>query len=202
MKTSKLWLLAIVVVLAGAVLFNRSFAQVGSGSSGAGKIGVCDVVQIFNSYDRTKDLNTKQTNKIAAMKAEDDMRVKAIEAIRMELEGLKVGSNEFEKRRSEGERLTIERAAWLKFKETQILRDYATLSRDMYKEILAAVKQVASEQGYELILCREPSQLQSESVAELRQEISARKVLYASGNIDVTDHVLARLNQLYRNSKQ
>ncbi len=202
MKTSKLWLLAIVVVLAGAVLFNRSFAQVGSGSSGAAKIGVCDVVQIFNSYDRTKDLNTKQTNKTDALKAEDDMRVKAIEAIRMELDGLKAGSSEYQRRRSDGERLTIERAAWLKFKEAQMLRDYANLSRNMYKEILAAVKQIASEQGYALVLCREPSQLQSESVAELRQEISGRKVLYASGKIDVTDQVLARLNQLYRSSKQ
>ncbi len=114
----------------------------------AATVGVCDVVVVFNEYQRAKDLTLKLNERRDALRAENEKRGKAIDVLRTELEGLKAGSKEYEQRLNEVQRLTIERTAWLQFQESLIMRDHQRLTREMYEQILRMIQTVGEQQGF------------------------------------------------------
>lgn len=164
----------------------------------AGTVAVCDVVVVFNEYQRAKDLTLKLNERRDALRAENEKRGKAIDVLRTELEGLKSGSKEYEQRLNEVQRLTIERTAWLQFQETLIMRDHQRLTREMYEQILKMIQTVAEQNGFLIVLQRDKESLESQTTQELVQKIASRKVLYNHASVDITDPVLARLNDQYR----
>jgi len=161
-------------------------------------VAVCDVVVVFNEYQRAKDLTLRLNERRDALRAENEKRGKAIDVLRTELEGLKAGSKEYEQRLNEVQRLTIERTAWLQFQESLIMRDHQRLTREMYEQILRMIQTVGEQQGFLVVIQRDKESLESQSTQELIQKIASRKVLYNHSSVDITDSVLARLNDQYR----
>ena len=182
-----------------ALLLNPLWAQPAAPAKPAGaQVAVCDVVVVFNEYQRAKDLTVRLNDRRDALKAENDKRGKAIDVLRTELEGLLEGSKDYEQRLNEVQRLTIERAAWLQFQEALIMRDHQRLTREMYEQILRMIQDVARREGFTLVLQRDKESMKSQNTQELIQKIAARKVLYSDDSIDLTDSVLAALNDQYR----
>ena len=201
MKTSRVYLLVIATLVGGALLLGRSFAQSAAPGSEA-RVAVCDVVKVFNSYDRAEDLTAQLNERRNGIKAEAERRSKAIQAIQMEMEGLVTGSTEYEQRFNDIQRLTIDRAAWLKFEEARALRDHHRLTREMYEEIVEVIGKTARQRGVDIVLYRMSAGLQSENTPQLLQEIERRKVLYAADRVDLTDAIMKRLNDSYRAKKK
>lgn len=201
MKAARVYVLVIAVLLGGAVLLDRSFAQPRSTAAGPTKVAVCDVVKVFNNYNRAKDLTATLNEKRETVKAEAEKRLQAINTIGMELEELVQGSKEYERRFNEVQRLTIERTVWLQYQDALVMRDHHRLTKEMYEEIIKMVGLIAQERGVQIVLSRMSEDLQSENTPQLLQQIERRKVLYAADSVDVTDTVLKRLNEAYRASK-
>ena len=63
MKAARVYVLVIAALLGGAVLLGRSFAQSPSTAAGPTKVAVCDVVKVFNNYNRAKDLTANLNEK-------------------------------------------------------------------------------------------------------------------------------------------
>jgi Skp family chaperone for outer membrane proteins len=201
MKAARVYVLVIAALLGGAVLLGRSFAQPPSPAAGPTKVAVCDVVKVFNNYNRAKDLTANLNEKRETVKAEAEKRLQAINTIGMEIEELIQGSKEYERRFNDVQRLTIERTAWLQYQEALVMRDHHRLTKEMYEEIIKMVGLIAREQGVQIVLSRMGEDLQSENTPQLLQQIERRKVLYATDSVDLTDTVLKRLNEAYRASK-
>jgi Skp family chaperone for outer membrane proteins len=186
-----------VVAAALAVTLSNSIAQAPPAPPPT-RLAVCDLVDVFNNYQRAKDLTSQLNERRESIKAEADKRAKAIEALRMELEGLKQGSKEFEQRFNEVQRLTIERTAYLQFQDALAMRDHRNLTKEMYDEIMAMIGAVAKERGYEVVLARENEPLNMENTQEMLRQIGSRKVLYAASSVDLTESIMVRLNQNYK----
>jgi len=189
---------AVVVLLAGAVALKDSLAQPARATAPATRVAVCDIVEVFDNYQRAKDLTAVMKEQAKRIEAEDEKRGKAIDAINMELESLKAGSPEHEKRLDEATRLTIERRAWREFQTAKNMRNHHRLTLEMYNEIRGMVARVAKEKGYHLVVHRNRSKLETQNTRELLQAIAARKVIFAAEEVDLTEAVLARLNQAFR----
>lgn len=204
MRISRTFVLVAAVMLAGAVMLGRSLAQEQptTAPTGADRVGVCDIVQIFNQYARAADLNTALNEKGQALQAEDTKRGEAIDALTKELELLKEGSPEYEQRFNEAQRLTIERQAWVKFQESLVMRERHRLTLEMYEEVRKAVGEVAQQRGIDVVLYNVREPLKGETTQQLLQEMQDRKVLYSSDSADMTEVVLAKLNEAYRASKK
>jgi len=204
MKTSHKYLLIACLLAWGAALLTDALAQedkaAASLSSGATRVAVCDVVQIFDNYERAKTLNATLNERKRSVDQENDKRGKEIDEISRELEGLKEGSKEYESRFIEQSRLSAERDAWLRLQNLLILREHHRLSTEMYEQIMDTIRDVAKSKGYHLVLFRDQEELMSQNSAELVREIAQRRVLYADPRIDITDEVLLRLNADYRAS--
>jgi len=198
MRVSKIAVLIVIGLLAGALLRGRSSAQDRPTAPAMVKVGVCDVVEVFNNYTRADDLTATLNKRRDALKAENEKRGQAIEALRLELDGLIMGSKKYEAQFSEMQRLTIERDAWMRFQEAMVMRDHHRLTRDMYDEIIKTIGEVAKQRGFHVVLHRPRADVQSKNTRELLQQIQARQVLYAADSVDLTDVVLMKLNEDYR----
>ena len=202
MKKTGICVLILAAVLAGAIVLKDSLAQTAKPRGVATRVGVCDIVEIFDNYQRAKDLTAQLSEHGKTIKAENEKRGKAIDAIKMELESLNAGSKEYDKRLDEIEKLAIERKAWLDYETAKSMRNHHRLTRDMHDQIVKMIAQVSKELNLQIVLQRDRSKMSSMTTPELIRKIAARKVLYAAEEADITEIVLSRLNLAYRSLKK
>jgi Skp family chaperone for outer membrane proteins len=201
MKNVQISLIVIAALLIGGILLSGSIAQTTAPASGPAHVAVCDIVAVFNDYQRAKDLTNEFNQRREALKVENEKRVKQIESIQQELDSLDPSSKEYNDRQNEVQRLTIERKAWMEFQENLAMRDHHRLTKQMYEEITAKVGKVSKDMGYEIVLFRERGAIQSDNTQDLLRQIASRKVLYADESVDITDSVLTRMNEDYKRNK-
>ena len=197
MKSPQLILVLLVVAAAGLVVATGLDAQPGARQA-AGPIAVCNVVEILNNCQKAKDLTAELNKRTKAIGQEDEKRAKAIDNLTNELKLLTVGSDEYEQRFAEKQRLLINREAWLKFEQSKAMRTHQKLSREMYAEVQKAVGIVAKSRGFKIVLHQRRGKLRGNNTAELLSEISRRQVVYSDDAIDITASVLLSLNAAYR----
>ena len=203
MKRSIGLIVTVLLAAIGALLLNQAFAQNNATTSTlpAAKVATCDVIDLLNSYQRVADAKRDFDQRGRDLNAELETRQKAIEAIQSELKGLNETSKEYQQRFDEMTKLQVDLLAWKQFQEQLVKRERHRLFADMYNQALDAVEAVAKEQGADIVLLKEPRNIKSDTETELLQQISQRKVLYATGSIDLTDVVLKRLNETYKAKK-
>lgn len=196
MKLSRLALIGTLAVLAGTVLLNQSFAQpkppVATGTS----VAVCDVVKVFGNYQKAKDLEAKLIENRRNLKAEDDKRVKQLESLEQTLKALNPTSPDYISTLNDLTEQTIARETWMKFQGAKETKERVRLTEEMYKEIVKIAGTIAKEQGYQIVLSADETT--AEPNPDIEKLISQRKVLYADPSIDLTDTVMARLNEAYK----
>jgi Skp family chaperone for outer membrane proteins len=198
MKTKPSIVMVAAALLGGALVLRQTQAQpkAPAAAPASMRIAVCDVVKVFANCERSKDLKTKFAERARANKAEDERRAKQIESIEQELRELKPSSKEFEDRMEEMSRLSINRETWAKFEDTREMRERMRLTEEMYRDVQAAVAQVAKDQGLHVVINSDETPFDAK--ADIYRQIEARKVLYNDGGADITDAVLARLNEAYK----
>lgn len=187
--------LTAVVLVAGLWNTQTSLAQLSA--SGGVEVAVCDVVEVFNNYERAKDLTAEFQERRETINEQSEARRLAIEEKGEELNNLREGSAEYERQLQELQRMVIEAQTWAEYQESLARRDYLRLTTDMYEEILDMVTVVAEELGYSVVLFRETRDTSANTMQELLLQMQNRKVLYSTDEIDITGTVLSRINIAY-----
>ena len=162
------------------------------------RVGVCDVVVVFNGYERAKHLAAEFDEKAKQIQDEGQRRDQAIKQMNEALDSLVPGSKEYEARLLEVWKTTGEATVWLDMEKRVITRQRLALTEQMYKEVLDAVADIAKERGVDVVIHRDTGKIASKNSVELLNKIALRKCLYASGQVDLTQSVLARANSKYR----
>ncbi len=202
MRKSQVLIVAAALLVGGVLLMRHSGAQQADVTAGPTSLAVCDIEAIFRNYDRATDLLERLNDDRIRIKNEYEQRGKAVQALELELGALKEGSEEFEARFQEIQRLGIESNTYLQFNESLIRRKHHRLTEEMYQEILVGIARAAQEKGIDLVLYLDEQVAQSAKDAmELLAQIRNRKVLYSRESLDITQVVLDRLNQAYRDSQ-
>ncbi len=194
---SKQWMTVTILagLLAGALLAGRSTAAPETSSPSA--VAVCDIVDIFNQYDKAEALLSTLNARREAIQTEANKQGERIQQQMQMLQDLSPGESQYEKVFQDVQRMRFQREAYLKFQEALALREHSRLTQEMYQEILNMIEQVAASRGAEVVLFREPKEIQAENTQELLAKIERRKVLYWSPRVDITATVLDRLNKAY-----
>ncbi|MDP7162215.1 MAG: OmpH family outer membrane protein [Phycisphaerae bacterium] len=198
MKTTWIIITVVAVLLCAALMGGHLNAQDRPAAAARYPVAVCNVVQILNNYQKGQDLKVKLNDQLKETNAESEKRSQAIEEIRKELRGLKVGSKEYEDRFREIQRLTINHAAWLEYKNSATERYYCRLTKEMYAEVRKTIAVVAKRRGFGVVLYIQRDPLATNKMRELLGEISQRKILYSDPSVDITDEVLSALNEAHR----
>jgi len=194
--------LAVMVLLAGMWDAQTSLAQSGAYSQRATAVGVCDVVEVFNNYQRAKDLTADFKVKRDSIQQQHDARSDAIEEKDKELQSLLEGSPEYEKQYRELRMMVNDAQVWAQTEESLAQREHLRLTTEMYDEILGMISVVSNEQGFDIILFRETRDTKADTMQDLLLQMQNRKVLYNNDDVDITDRVLNRLNMAYEANRR
>lgn len=174
-------------------------AGVASRSADPTAVAVVDIDAVSAELEEFKarvgEINVKREKRVAQLRAISER----IGEINVELEALADGEQE------RGIELSIEGSALqadlqqkqnLFQQEADLLQ--AALTRELYGKITQAVARIAERDGYDIVLFDDKSiSLNDQAAASFAGSVNAiksKKVLYASDVVDVTNSVLALMN--------
>ncbi len=197
MNTHRILVLTIVVLLAGTLWLGRVTAQPAAVAPAQTRVAVVDVAQVFNNSQQAKDLTSELEQRRQALQVEAQQRQRELEALRMDLDALAPGSDAYQAKLDQIEQAGVSAQVWQRVEEAKLQRTHNRLTEAMYNRILEAIGQVAQEQGFQLVLYRDNLDMPTDTQRELMSKIALRKVLYHDPGLDITDAVLARVNQQY-----
>ncbi len=198
MKTARV-LLIVAALLTGAAFLARSQAQAPpKPAAPIARVAVCDVAELLKRNEASKDMEAVLRARQQAANREDEKRVEEIRKVKAVLDALKPGAKPHADQRRKFRKLVHDRRVWRAMEE----EDFTELQRQMmqavYRDILAAVADVARAEGYDIVLHRETAPIKSQDPAELLAKIAQRKCLHANARFDITQLALKLLDERHK----
>ena len=175
-----------------------------AGAGAALKVGVVDLVEVTNNYERTKDASADLQVEQANLKAETEPKVKEIEELRLKRDGFNKGTEEWEQLNDQNLKKQLELRNWVALQRFRIERRHRDVLLDMYRHITDVVDRVAKKEGLDLVFTQaflEPPQIdveESTGLEDLKKRIIGQRVLYPTAAKDLTEDVLKILNAEYK----
>ena len=102
-------------------------------------------------------------------------------------------------------KMALDYQAWISFIGDKLDVERALLLQDLYKSINQAIAEMAEAEGFDLVVVDDSEgelgwndELKVSREAQTLQQIRSRRVLYRSTTVDVTDDLVARMNNAWR----
>ncbi len=164
------------------------------------RIAVVNVAAVSEKYQKTTDLEAQFDALRRRLGQERDaMKDKLDRANRSLQEELKPGTEEYRQRRRDIAIMEAELQWFIDNEGQKVEKGLAESLRNIFDDIQAAVREIAEEQGIEIVLAADRLPGDSpDSPAQARQMILLQKVLYWKPEVDLTEAVVARLNKNYK----
>ena len=184
------------ILIVGALIARDNQAQTPAGA-GAIPIGVVDLVKVFNDFEQTKALNAELDRYKRQLADKQQKKEEQINVERETLQGFAPDSAEYRKRGQDLKKIMIEYQAEMTV-EREILKDeHRRWIERTYDTIIKRIAEVAKRRSLQLVLTREELETGVDDATVLQRQILNRKVVYNDPGLDVTDEVLATLNDAF-----
>lgn len=160
------------------------------------KIGLIDMAQLFKQYQRFQDLRDGLRSQIEAKEKELRASLEKMKSIQEDMKGLSQGSDEFVK--FEKQLTTIKAQVELSRANAQrdFFRQESKVYKQVYDEVSKAVESYAKHYKYTLVLRFSREDVNSDDPQKVMQDLQ-RQVVFHQERDDITDKVLAYLNDKY-----
>lgn len=195
MSAKRNWILLVLAVL--IALPAMASAQT--------KIGIANTARIFNEMQETRDLRDRVNQERQALVETERQKQQQIRALQEGRDALRPDAPEYQKRNEELMRQTIEYRIWGETVQQNLQRTQKQQVARLFEKIEAASSEIAQQQGFDLILAQQhnevPTDQEKISPEQFTAMMAQRNVLYNSEAIDLTDEILALLDQKYKSGQ-
>ena len=186
---------ASIVVLpaggAGAVLANQT------------SVAVMDPSRVLEGLIERADAESGLRAKFEELKAQADTRTSEIRSLQEQLQ-LTQDANAREALQDEIESKGVKAIAFDQFAARQFDVDLALLKQDLYQRIKAAVADLSQANGIDIVLVNDNAMpirinpdLKVARAAQVSEQISQRRVMFAGDKVDITDELILRMNNAH-----
>ena len=135
------------------------------------KIGVVDINEVFDKYDKRVELDQQLKDTEAEFKNEIESRKKTMIDLNEETQLLDLGSESRDKNMEILEKKNVELEGYAKFAEKQLMKKYKNAFEKIYEEIINEVDSFGKERNYSVIIKKEKPNLQSSQLSDLQFKI-------------------------------
>ena len=163
------------------------------------------VVVTFNIERVTADL-TERADAEARLRElvttiidESEKRVDTINSLREGLE--EAPESEQAEIMEQLDQLTLEAMSYKRFVEMRIDNERSLMFRDLYLKIQSAVADIATENGYDLVIISDDDReilvnpnAKKAREFQVREQIELQRVVFSSSQIDITDQIVTHMN--------
>jgi len=195
MKFGKIVLLGICVAILCLSFGYRQGVAAGEQQIAPAKVAIVDVTKVLQNSKNHKAWQDKMTGQETQMKAEFQKDKKALESIQANMDVLKPGTVDYVNTMKE----FLDKKALLeakdKFYQEKVNLEMLQWTESLYLKMLDITKQIAQKKGADLVLAQEQMDTPSPSLRDFMLSIRTKKVLYCTDQIDITDDVLAALDE-------
>lgn len=192
-----------IICLAFALIASLTYTNINLANAEAEdfKIGIVDISRVFEKYQKRIDLDQKLKEQEKGFQDEINKKRKEIIDLDEETQLLDLGSESRNNNENLMERKNVELEGYAKFAERQLLKKYKNFFENIYEEVVQKVEEIGKQEGYDLIIKKEESDLKSGQISDLQFKIGIRTVLYHSDSVDITLDVIENLNASYSKEK-
>ena len=163
------------------------------------------VVVTFNIERVTADLTERADAEarlrelVTTIRDESERRVDAIKSLREGLE--EAPESEQAEIMEQLDQLTLEAMSYQRFVEMRIDNERSLMFRDLYLKIQSAVADIATENGYDLVIISDDDReilvnpnAKKAREFQVREQIELQRVVFSSSQIDITDQIVTHMN--------
>ncbi|MHC4989729.1 MAG: OmpH/Skp family outer membrane protein [Planctomycetota bacterium] len=164
--------------------------------------------KVLEGLEQRAEAEVALTAMAETVKAEAERREAEIRNLQTQTEG----ADTAEQRMRLDEQLaltSLNYQAWLRFKQEQVDVERALLLEALYRSIRKAIAEMAETEGYDLVAVDDSEGAVTWSddarvprEAQVLQQIAGRRLLYTNPSVDITDDVVARMNNAFRTGTQ
>jgi len=192
-----------IMCLAFALLASLIYTNINLANAEAEdfKIGIVDISSVFEKYQKRIDLDQELKEQEKEFQDEVNKKRKEIIDLDEETQLLDLGSESRSNNENLLERKNVELEGYAKFAERQLLKKYKDFFENIYQEVVLKVEEIGKQEGFDLIIKNEESDLKGGQISDLQFKIGIRTVLYHSDSVEITLDVIDALNASY-SSKQ
>jgi len=186
-----------IAVIAWVLASSANLAQTPAPSGASASIGVVDLVRVFNEFEQTRALNAELERYRQRLSEEQQQREEKLAIERQTLQGFAPDSTEYRERRQALQKMVIEYQAWLTVESETLKEEHFRWIERTYAAVIRGIDEVARRKGVQVVLTREELDTSVEDATVLQQQILNRKVVYYDETLDMTDDVLAVINETF-----
>jgi len=196
MRSKTLWLVAAV----GAAVFVLT-----APAYGELKIGIVDIVQVMDNYERMKDANADVKIEMDNLKAQAEPRMKQVQDLQLRRDGFNRGTEEWKKANESAVKAEVDWQAWFAFERVKVEAKQREVLTDMYRQINSVVARVAKANTLDVVFAKAFSSVsleEGQGLEDIKNRILNQRILYPAPTLDLTQEILRVLNTEYKASKK
>ncbi len=169
-----------------------------SGSAAGTAVAAVDFNRVLKECEQQAAMLADNSKRSLELNQENTARTQEVQRLQAEMDPLQPGSEAWQAKARTVQQKRLELEVWGKMAQQDNQLTRARQLAELYTAINGAAEAIAAEQGYDLLVMKEPlPNLQSVNVQRLEAIIQTRKIIYAGPNADITDAVLQRVNTAY-----
>lgn len=195
----------VVLVCALCSLFAYHSAASGMMAGRPSAVAVVNLPLLLDGLAQRGDAEARIKKMRDDILAEAERRQQEAEALDAEIQGLAKFTEAWYAKDDEIMLETLKNQAWLRLSNERLDVESALSLQDLYRTIKRSVADLAAADGWDLILVDDSqgelsispnSQLSRE--AQITQQMAARRTLFVSKTVDITDQLITRMNNAYQ----
>jgi len=191
---STIILFAILVALVGYQTFGNH-----AGPIQPAIIATFDLEKTFNALEEKKQAFDDLVKTAEGMQAKGEEQSKALKQMNEDLKDLVEGAPKFRELMAKLAEGTQNYRAYMDYCKLKIDSERARALKRIYLDIRHAVEQMANENHYSVVFVDDSIALIPVGTEEeTNRQISARRIVYTSPEVDITDELISRMNKAYK----
>jgi Skp family chaperone for outer membrane proteins len=162
-------------------------------------IATFDLEKTFAALEEKKAGAEALTAMASALGKTNDEMSRKLKAMEQELEDLQAGTPKHKELMQKLVEATHEYKAQIDFSNMKLDIERARMMKKVYNSIRKAAEQLALERGYSVVFVDDSiAPIPPGTEQEMNRQISARRMVYTSPEVDVTEELISRMNTQWK----
>jgi Skp family chaperone for outer membrane proteins len=167
-------------------------------------VAVVDIAQVLEQLSEKREREMQLESEIGERQDRLDRLKGQADLAKQDLEVLLRGTKEFRERQEEAIRLEGRLQIENEIAQRRLSQSRMRMQLELFNKILEAAQRYADREGFDIVLSSDVSDPIPEVAAEQMQPqefmamLASRRVVHASGAVDITDEVAQMMNNEFR----
>jgi Skp family chaperone for outer membrane proteins len=162
-------------------------------------IATVNIEKLFQNLDERGEADTRLTALAEELDAESQRRREEIRLLDEDLALYATGSKQYQETSEQIALKGYQLQGFLDFAVRKLDAEKSKVFRRLYDRIKEGVAAMAEEDGYDVVFVDDSvvDLPRAATEDEMKRQISARRMLYATEHVDITDALIARMNRQF-----